>query len=119
MSRRDPIEKRVKRKKGFYKHLNSYVGVVLGLFFLNIVTGGAWWFQYTAASWGIAIIIHYFSVFGLPKIGPLDEEWEDNEYDREYNRMRKSSDHLELQDDELDLDEVPKLHKDWKDSDIV
>ncbi len=119
MRNRDPIARRVRRKKGFYKHLYAFVGVSLGLFILNIFSSDTLWFQYPAASWAIGLLVHYFTVFGLPGLGPADEAWEQEEYEREWNRMRRHYDELELPDDEIDLDEIPQLRREWKDSDLV
>ncbi len=59
--------KRVKQKKGFFIHFSVYIAV--GVFFLtmNLVTD-PWdlWFFYPLLPWGVALLIHYFSIFGLP-----------------------------------------------------
>ena len=119
MDQHNPIKRRIKRKKGFYKHLASFLGVNIGLMLLNLSTGGGWWFQYTTISWGMGLLIHYFMVFGLPKIGPFDEVWEEKAYHRELNKLNSQPDPIHLPDEELDLDEIPELRNEWKDSDLV
>ena len=122
-------KKRVNRKKGFYKHLTSFVIVNTFLFCLNLVTSpGDWWFIFPLMGWGIGLTSHYVSVFGLPIFGTLSDSWEERELEKELmkeeekeyrvKRRLKADEPLELPD-ELDLQDFKELRKDWNDKDFV
>jgi 2TM domain len=67
---------RVQSLKDFYTHATVYVLVNIGLFVINLLTGGGWWFFFPLIGWGIGLGIHAFSVFGSG-IGPWGQEWEE------------------------------------------
>lgn len=124
--------KRVKSKKGFYKHLSSFLIVNIFLFLINLfTTPGDWWFIFPLLSWGIGLASHYVSVFGLPIFGTLSDRWEDEQMEIELmkeeekearNRRillkKENVEPLELPD-ELELKDFKKLRKDWNDKDFV
>ena len=114
-------EKRVKAKKGFYTHLVIYLIVNAFLFAINMLTSPQYfWFVYPLLGWGVSVAIQFFTVFGVPGTGRLDEKWEAEEIEKELRRMGKSSDDFEIEpEDELELKEFKKLRKDWEDSDFV
>ena len=69
-------KKRVEALRGFYVHLGVYVLVNLFLFLLNIITSPAsLWFYWPLLGWGIAIVVHAFSVFGFGRLFGAD--WEE------------------------------------------
>lgn len=71
----EEARKRVKKIRGFYRHLQSYVFVNLGLFALNMFTSpGGWWFMFPALGWGIGLASHAASVFQIFGGG---KEWEE------------------------------------------
>lgn len=96
MKTEDPIYKEAKKrmlaKKGFYKHLGAYIAV--GIFFMGLnlasyLNGeGDIWFQIPMLGWGIGLLIHYFSTFGLPGTNILTKEWEDEEIEKQMWKMR-------------------------------
>jgi hypothetical protein len=56
--------KRVEALRGFYIHLCVYAGVNLFLFLLNIFTSPeVLWFYWSLLGWGIAVLVHAFTVF--------------------------------------------------------
>ncbi len=123
----DRIQTRIKAKKAFLKHGGVYVAV--GLFFLvmNIATfsdGREWWFFFPMIPWGVGLLIHYFSAFGLPGTKGLVEKWEIEETAREMNQMHdaetRTLPHGEEMDDRLDLPEL-KRRKDplYNEDDLV
>ena len=114
-------KKRVKAKKGFYTHLVIYLIVNAFLFAINMLTSPQhFWFVYPLLGWGVSVAIQFFTVFGVPGTGRLDEKWEAEEIEKELRRMGKSSDDFEIEpEDELELKEFKKLRKDWEDSDFV
>ena len=85
--------KRVKAKKGFYAHLASYLAV--GAFFLamNLITFGESreiWFFYPLLPWGVGLLIHYFTIFGLPgRQRAMSESWEEAQMQKELERLRR------------------------------
>lgn len=65
-------EKRVEEKLGFRTHLVVYVAVNIFLFLIWLLTSlfaaDGWifpWFIFPLVGWGIAIVIHAFSVYGV------------------------------------------------------
>jgi hypothetical protein len=76
MKRHSPkaLGKRNKKKKDFYDHLRSYVGVNFFLFVLNALTAfGDWWFYWPMMGWGIGLFFHFMDTFGLPFVNEPDE----------------------------------------------
>jgi len=114
-------KKKVKLKKGFFKHLSAYLAV--GSFFLalNLITSPYdLWFIFPMLPWSVGLIIHYFNTFGLPG-GPLTDEWEERELEKEMRKLDHKVDDvqpLEIED-ELELKEFKKLRKEWDDRDFV
>lgn len=80
-------QKRVKKKKDFLQHLTSYVTVGAFLFAINAATSfGDWWFYFPLLGWGIGLLIHYFSIFGIPGVVKYTEEWEAEAIQQEMER---------------------------------
>ncbi len=68
--------KRVQDLKGFYTHATVYILVNIGLFVINVLTGGGWWFYWPLIGWGIGLGIHALAVFGLGGRF-LGQDWEE------------------------------------------
>jgi hypothetical protein len=67
--------KKVKARKSFYINLINYVIVNLLLALINYINfSGNWWFYWVSIGWGIGIIFHAFSVFGMG--GYFGDDWE-------------------------------------------
>ena len=67
----------VRRLRGFYAHLSVYLAVNAGLLIINLFSApGRLWVVWPLAGWGIAIVIHWASVF----LGGLwfGREWEES-----------------------------------------
>jgi hypothetical protein len=64
-SKKESIRKaRLKRRKvGFYSHLWSYLIVNGALLFINKLTPGPWWFQWSVLGWGIGLAFHFKAVY--------------------------------------------------------
>jgi len=73
--RYERARKRVKELKGFYTHALIYVLVNVGLFVINLLTGGVWWFFWPLIGWGIGLGVHALNVFGIG--GRLGQDWEE------------------------------------------
>jgi hypothetical protein len=74
--RYDRARARAKELRDFYAHATVYVLVNLGLFAINVLTGGGWWFYWPLLGWGIGLGIHALSVFAFGG-GPFGREWEE------------------------------------------
>ena len=127
-------KKRVKDKKEFYQHLTSFIGVNISLFVINVVMSPRdIWFIYPLLFWGLALVFHYLSVFGLPGTGKLSAEWEEQEIEMEVQKLRQADGYIaeemseeneEMPDEyvpeeRLELKEFRKLRKEWDESDFV
>ncbi len=120
--------KRLKAKKGFFKHLSVYISVGLFFFIMNMVTLGndpELWFFFPMLPWGIGLLIHYFSIFGLPFSGALTEEWEKKEMEKEIDRARREYGDYSLpapkeREDRMELKELEKEKQPgWNKEDLV
>ena len=67
---------------------------------------GEWWFFFPLLPWGIAISIHYLSVFGFPINKILSADWEEKELQKEMKRLKNEGFQL--------LNEKPKKGADNK-----
>ena len=73
--RYERARKRVQALKGFYIHAATYVLVNIGLFVIDLMTGGGWWFFWPLIGWGIGLAAHGLNVFGFG--GVLGRDWEE------------------------------------------
>ena len=83
---------RVGAIRGFYQHLQTYVLVNSFLFVLNLLTSpGDWWFYWPLLGWGIGLVSHAVSVYGMGSLWGKD--WEERKIKRimEKNRRRRDS----------------------------
>ncbi|HMQ61294.1 MAG TPA: 2TM domain-containing protein [Flavilitoribacter sp.] len=124
-------QKRVRAKKKFYKHFGAFIAVTGFFLALNVLTfdeSGNWWFFFPILPWGVAILIHYFNVFGLPASNnALTPEWESEELEKEIKRLRNElHTRMEKQPEGLDLNEQMELKelekeqdKRWREEDLV
>ena len=110
---------RVKRKKGFYSHLSVYLAVNIAMFFVVLLSGeGLNWLP-IVLMWGIGLACHFFSVFGLPGIGAYDsKEWEREEIRKELVKQGYEVDD-ESFDEELELRELKKPRREFREDDFV
>lgn len=107
----EKAKRKVKKKKEFMEHFNSYVGVMVLLFVINVFVarGGGFWMIYPMLGWGVGLMIHYFSVFGLPGVRPIDEDWEEEEIRREMERQQKNRPEKKYREPDLKDRELPDL----------
>ena len=75
--RYDRAHARVQDLKGFYTHATAYVLVNSGLFAINLLAGGGWWFYWPLLGWGVGLGIHALSVFAFGGGGPWGRNWEE------------------------------------------
>jgi len=130
-------QKRVRKIKRFYKGLASWAGTSLFLLALNLfTTGGISWAKFPIFFWGISLLIQAFEVIRLQR---HDKEWEKRQLEKQLGRQLPSdyvpitvmpeektedySDDLLNKEkpvrEPMDLSEVRKLQRPWKDKDLV
>ena len=81
--------KRVKDLKGFYGNLTSYCLVIPFLFILNMITSpDHLWFYWPMLGWGIGILAHAISTFGIGK------DWEDKKIKQLMDEDKRQSNSL-------------------------
>ncbi|MBL1221620.1 2TM domain-containing protein [Chryseobacterium sp. L7] len=78
--------RRVKELKGFYGNLTSYCLVIPFLVVLNLITSPQHlWFYWPMLGWGVGIVAHGISVFGIGK------EWEERKIRELMDEDRKNT----------------------------
>jgi len=80
---------RVQAIKGFYIHATVFVVVNLGLFLINVLTGGGWWFYWPLIGWGVGLGAHALGVFGFGSGGPWGQDWEERKMQEMMNKERE------------------------------
>ena len=113
----EKAKKRVKQKKGFYSHLQSYI--VVNTVFL-FVAGFSW--RYTILFWGIGLASHYYSVFGMPGTGQGSKDWESKEIEKELKKMGKNKTYRSKPSKSADIDEkldLKEIERRYNDTDFV
>jgi hypothetical protein len=79
--------RRVRRVMAFYRHLTTYVSVILLLLLIDVVTGPEeFWVQWVAIVWGVILLIHFLNVFAFDQL--LGREAEKRMIERELQRRR-------------------------------
>jgi 2TM domain len=81
---------RVQALKGFYIHATVFVLVNIGLFIINLLTGGGWWFYWPLIGWGIGLGAHALGVFGFGG-RPWGREWEERKTREFMDQDRRDS----------------------------
>ena len=56
-------ERLLRKKTKFRHHLWSYIIVNSGLFLINAVTPGPWWFQWPLLGWGIGLAFRFRAAY--------------------------------------------------------
>lgn len=135
----EKAKKRVKAKKGFFIHFGVFLATVGLLFTINYITlndgGGIWWAFIPTVAWSIGIVAHYITIFGVGIVSqfiasfgfdvPTDDNWEENELEKEMQKLRNQSnlaakDEMEDHPEEaLELKEIEKLKDEFDDKDFV
>ena len=71
----DQARKHVRALKGFYIHLFVFALVMLGLTFINFISGGSWWVLFVFLGWGFGVLGHALAVFsrGSQRIAHWEE----------------------------------------------
>jgi signal transduction histidine kinase len=89
----DPEEERLRRARGraaaeagFYVHVMWYLGIIVFLAFINLMTSWYPWFIWPAMGWGVGVFSHYMAVFGSHYI---KEHFFDPVVEREVRREKQ------------------------------
>lgn len=86
----DDIETRARRrvgmKMGFYVHAFVFVLVNLGLFTLNVMSGGPNWSRFPLFGWGLGLAIHGL----VTAIGLHGDGWRRGMLQREIESLRRN-----------------------------
>lgn len=130
--------RKVKDKKDFYKHLNSYITTNIIMLGMGLYLG--FWRGWIPVIffWGIGIFTHYVKTFGFPGFdNPDDENWEEKEIEKEMNRLKTLEELKERElpplekeedavndtsldiDEHLDLKEPEEIKRNYDESDLV
>lgn len=127
----DRAQKQVKKYKRFYKNLSSWLVMSMFLFMINIMTSsGFMWSLFPIVGWGAGVLFQALDVFGFPG---LSKDWERRKLEEElqkiemedrlrirYLELKEKEDHNLLDEhEELDLEELRKIKKNWDDSELV
>ncbi len=84
------IRRQVRRERGFYYNLFSFIAVLAVLLAVNLlVMPDTIWVIWVALAWGISLVFHGFDVFGRGAL--LGDEWERREVERRLARLSRRS----------------------------
>lgn len=119
--------KRVQKKKRFYNHLKSYVIVNIALGVMATMSGDPFFeFLPVPLFWGMGLAFHYIKVFGIPGTKILTPEWEDEEIEKEMDRIKGRRHHKPTSaapppspPEEEESLELKELRKNYDDKDLV
>lgn len=62
-------KERAEQIQGLLIHVTVYVVINAGLFTIDVLTGGGWWFYWPLLGWGIGLAIHALTLF-VPVFSP-------------------------------------------------
>lgn len=118
----DQAKKRVQKKKKFFNHLKTFIIINVVMNIVVSLDGDFFGFLPATLFWGMGLAFHYIKVFGIPGTNILTPEWEDEEIEKEMEKM-KGGKPLEdkpapppAQDEPLELKE---LRKNYDEKDLV
>ena len=77
----------VREIRYFYSHLAIFAAVNLGLFIVDLLTGGGTWFYWSLLGWGIGLAVHAFKVYG--PLGSIGRDWEERKTQEILERRRQ------------------------------
>ena len=78
---------RAREIRDFYSHLAVYVAVNIGLFIIDVLSGGGTWFYWPLVGWGIGLAVHAAWVFGPWRA--MGEDWEERKAREILERRRR------------------------------
>ena len=113
MNRREQYriaQRRMKRKRGFYKHLGIMLAVCVPIILLSAFeSSNPAEALPIAFIWAIPLSIHYVVAFGLPFVGLGGPEWQEKQLERELEKLEPLA--YDDPDDEEPLDLTEPLRR--------
>lgn len=112
--------KKVEEKKQFYIHAFIMVASAIFITILSFFVGpeNNWWTLIPISAMALSVVIHYLTVFGFNGMNQKVENWEANELENEYLKLKEMEN---LKKDLLDEDRLRlrQLDKRYRDEDFV
>ncbi len=124
MTNSDPLlrkaKKKVKQKKAFYQHFMTMgaVSIFLVLFSFFVTPNNYLWVIIALLGMGLSVLLHFITVFGIPGVGNMGEDWEERELEKEYLRLKRLEDIKDILSDKEYL-ELKELEKKERNGDFV
>lgn len=87
-------KKRVSKRRKFYSHVIMWLVMSIFFILINLATADYFWAIFPILFWGIGVAFHGIRVFS--------SEWEDDEVDREYEKLHKRRGYTSSHADDLD-----------------
>ena len=84
----DQAKKRVQKKKKFFNHLKTFIIINVVMNIVVSLDGDLFGFLPATLFWGMGLAFHYIKVFGIPGTNILTPEWEDEEIEKEMEKMK-------------------------------
>ncbi|MBK7335907.1 MAG: 2TM domain-containing protein [Saprospirales bacterium] len=81
---------KVQKKKKFFNHLKTFIIINVVMSLVVAMDGDMFGFLPATLFWGMGLAFHYVKVFGIPGTNILTPEWEDQEIEKEMERMKGS-----------------------------
>lgn len=108
-------KKHVKKKKDFFTHAMIILAISLFLCLIAFVnnTNDYSWVLICVGGMALSVAFHYIGAFGIGGLGKGLEDWEADELENEYLRLKEIDDRkkLLLNEKELKLKQLEKLDK--------
>jgi len=102
-------------KKKLREHFITSSVIIVVLVAINLLAGGGMWVQWPMLGLGISLIFHALAVYKKEHL----EKYEEQTVKKEMKKYLGDEPMEEFDVEELELDELPELRKEWKDSDFV
>ncbi|MBL4907668.1 MAG: 2TM domain-containing protein [Sneathiella sp.] len=71
----EQARKKVRQLRFFYRHLATYVVVIVFLHILNWMTSSYYWARWPMIGWGFSVTLHWTQIIAFFPI--FDENWEE------------------------------------------
>jgi hypothetical protein len=108
------IRKKIRQKKAFYLNVIFWLTICIALVVSHLLAGiELFWFLVFFLGWGAVILVHYFTLFGIPFLSQIGKKWEEEQFEKEITRKALESTE---KDEQLELKE---LRKNYRDEDFV